>query len=58
MNKVQDLIKLIPDDLKKDAAVALKEAQQKLPEGTLLETVLEEAESSTQTAPPPKELTG
>ena len=51
MTKVNDMIKPLPQDLNKDAAITLKNPQEKAPEGTRLETVLE-ARSSTPTALP------
>ena len=52
MNKVTELIKILPDDLKKNAAVALKDVQQKTTEGTLLQTVLEKVKTPKQTPSP------
>ena len=46
---MNELINILPDDLKKNAAVALKDVQQKTTEGTLLQAMLEEVKITIQT---------
>jgi hypothetical protein len=54
MTKVDQMIKLLPQELKNEAAVALKSAQQKSPDGNLLQTVLDQARDSTPSSIPPQ----